>query len=246
MSKSANEKIVPVALPLSLWSWCREEAGKLGFRGVKPYLLDLARRSKDAGSVADALEDNAAEGTNLTGREMTDKKQSLIDNWVLSQLEDEESLNALPKQTKASIILARLPKMGVNKGEMEEKALSLRAALKDLPDYEDIQGEMVTLREEVRRLRNECDALEGELRLVKAECEKEDSTVPEYVGGFLDLAMAWRSAVKDALVGRAAAERCRMLKTSTLEEVWVKAARDIAGEVLDAQLVRERLVENED
>jgi hypothetical protein len=236
-----SEKMVPIAMPLSLWSWCREEAVKLGFRGVKPYVLSLVEATRRTGGAGDVLtgNDGGSATAAMTNRELTDKKQQLIDDWVLSQLEDIETLSSLPKQTKAAIILARLPKMGVSKGEMEEKALSLRAALKGLGEYEDIQGELVTLREEVRRLRKSADILEAELRLVKSD---EEFGGGELARKFLDLSMQWRDMIGDALTGRDAAKRCGMLRKKALEEVWEKAAMQIAGVALDTSLVTEKIL----
>lgn len=231
-----HQKDVTIRLAASLWGWCREEALKLGFRGVKPWVEDLVKREKESGGIGDELsgDDGGSKSASMTNRELTEAKQQKIDDWVLGKLEDPESLNSLPKQTQAAIIMARLPKMGVDKGSMEEKALSLRKALEGLGEYEDIQGELVTLREECARLRNECDLLQKTVELTKS-----DKSIEEKARGFLDLMMAWREYVKDALLGRESAMRCGMLRKDKLVEIWKKGAMEIAGESVGMTLCEE-------
>lgn len=250
-----GEKVMTVRVPLSLWSWMRERSVAEGSRSVGGWLKGLVEKergkAREGGDVesGEVSEDSAA----LTKREMTERKEALIDEWMLGLLEDPETLNALPPQTKASIFMQRLPKMGVSKGEMEEKALSIRAALKGLGEYEDLQGEMVTMREEVRRLRKELEGSEGEVELLRGQLEMiraEHEGARRYDGrhaGFvLDLHgyfRLWREGVRDALLGRAAAKRCRMLREDRLVDKYAEEAVRLAEIELGVTMVKEEIVE---
>jgi len=232
----ASKKKVEVYLRLSLWSWCRETALSQGTKGVSTFIrgvLEKARAAEAGFSEADAEELEESE-EKLTSREMTERKQSVVDAWVMSKIEQPGFLDSLPTSMQADLIKNRLPKMGVSKGEMEEKALSLRGALKGIAEYEDIQAELVTLREECHRLRRANELLEAEASMARS-----DATLEEKLRGMLDLAYGWREMIGEALRGREAAERCGMLRKDKLVEVWKRGAMKIAGVALDVKLVED-------
>jgi len=190
----------------------------------------------EEGRAAGSLEVREAEDKR-SKREEAEARERALDRWVLEKLESPGFLDRLPDSMKASLIQGRLPKMGQSRGEMEERALGLIGALKGLADWEDVQGELVTLREECLRLEGELEVLEAEHRLVVEGMG--GAGAGELVREFAKLAMGWRSMVREALVGREAAERCGMLRKDKLVEVWTEGARKVAGSAVGVELVEE-------
>jgi len=250
-----GEKVMTVRMPLSLWNWMRERSVAEGGRSVGGWLKGLAEKERAKAREGGDVESGevGVDSAALTKRELTEKKEALIDDWVLKLLEDPATLDALPPTTKASIFMQRLPKMGVSKGEMEEKALSIRAALKGLGAYEDVQGEVVTLREEQRRMRKELEVSEAEveglrqeLELVRAGHEGAGRYAGRHAGFVLKLHgyfRLWREGVRDALTGRAAASRCRMLREDRLAEKYAEEAVRLAEQELGVTMVKEEVLE---
>lgn len=250
---------IKVDLRFEHWGIIREEALKSGKRGVKGYVeallvehvgeVLLRRDAEKDGSLAaggegDTVADRKVEAAEKKSRRETqDRIEEKINEWVYQLLESGSALDALPDNAKASLIMSRLPKVGLSRGEIEEKAFGLVEALKGLPDVEDMQGEMVTLREELARVDNERRVVEKELLLVLETGETADGEkAGELARRFARLSLAWREMIREALVGREQASVCGMLKEGRLLEIWTTSAMGIAKEVLGAKVVEEHFL----